>query len=141
VQQPQPLARQISGGEDHPCDVSAGLAEARDQTIADRVAAAQEDDRRRRGCGLRHQRRCGVCDDQGHPTADEIGHQTRQPVALIVRPAIFDGDVPALDKPGIAQTLLKRADKMREAGCPSVAKEADHRHRRLLRARRGRPRN
>ena len=38
-----------------------------------------------------------VADDHGHPPADQFGRQRRQPIVLIVRPAVFDRDVPALD--------------------------------------------
>ena len=36
--------------------------------------------------------------DHGHLTCDQIGRQIRQPVVLTFRPAIFDRDVPTLDK-------------------------------------------
>src|SRR5262249_54186529 len=53
-----------------------------------------------------------------------------------------DGKVAALDVAGLAQTLVKCANKLREwfeIARPTVEK-SDHRHRRLLRTRRQRPR-
>ena len=40
---------------------------------------------------------------------DKIGGQGRQPIVVAVRPAIFDGDVAALDIAGFAQALVERA--------------------------------
>src|SRR5262249_15825424 len=55
-------------------------------------------------------------------------------------PAIFDRHVPALDITGLAQALVKCA----QPACPQIRRLAadvsDHRHCRLLRARRERPR-
>src|SRR5262249_5955577 len=59
---------------------------------------------------------------------------------LIVGKAIFDGDVLALDESGLVQALPECTDKLSRAGRPRAAEEPDHRHRRLLRARRDRPR-
>src|SRR5262249_44467249 len=70
----------------------------------------------------------------------EIGCQTRQTILVVVRPAILDRDVLALDKSGFVQTLPKRVNKMRRTGCRRISEKSDHRHRCLLRARREGPR-
>ncbi len=45
---------------------------------------------------------------------DEFGREARQPIELIVRPAIFDGHGLALDKSFFLQTLLECRHKMHE---------------------------
>src|SRR5262249_41926929 len=75
----------------------------------------------------------------GHPTANEIFGQRRQPIVLVFRPAIFDGDVAALDKASFAQALAKRCKLRCISLCRCRSKEPDHWHRRRLRARPKRP--
>src|SRR5262249_4529796 len=53
---------------------------------------------------------------------------------------ILDGDVFALDEPRVIQALPQRIDKICEAGSWRAPEEPDHRHCRLLRPRRQRPR-
>jgi hypothetical protein len=120
-------------------DVAFRPGEAGDKAESDRIAAGHEDHRCRRGCRLSCQHRRSIPDDRGHATADEIGHQHRQLILLIVRPAILDGEVLALDEPGLAQAIPERSNKVCGAGRRRAPKEPDHRHRRLLRARRERP--
>src|SRR5262245_61286264 len=57
-------------------------------------------------------------------------------------PTVFNGHVPALDIAGFFQTLMECGQRvLRECVVGRIAgKEPDHRHRRLLRARRERPR-
>ena len=78
--------------------------------------------------------------NQGHPTANEIGCQCWQPVVLIVREAIFDRDVLAFDIASFFQTPMERGKKVRVVIGRPTAEEPDHRHRRLLRPCRERPR-
>ena len=78
--------------------------------------------------------------NHGHLTANQIGRQRRQSIVLVLRPAIFDRHVPALDIAGFAQALAERAHTVRVPVRRCAAEEPDHRHRRLLRARRERPR-
>jgi hypothetical protein len=111
-------------------------------TIGDRVDSAREDNRNRRGRRLRGQcRSTRRREDHGRLTANEIGRQCRQSIVLAVRPAVFDGYVPALDKAGFAQALVKREQAARRQRRRFAAKEPDHRHHCLLRARRKRPRS
>src|SRR4029077_11684261 len=72
--------------------------------------------------------------------ADKTGRQSQQPIWLIFRPAILDGDVPALDESGVVETLSERSDEIFEAGGRCAPEKSHHRHRRLLRARRERVR-
>ena len=53
-------------------------------------------------------------DDHGDLPANQIGRQRRQPVDLILGPAVFDRDVLAFDIAGVLQALAKsRADDPR----------------------------
>src|SRR5262249_51008487 len=61
-------------------------------------------------------------------------------VVLTLRPAKFDCHVPTLDISGFAQTLAERGDEVGVRGGRCAAEESDYRRRRLLRARRERPR-
>ena len=45
---------------------------------------------------------------------DQIGGERRQPVQLIVRPALLDRDVASFDEPFLAQALAERRHEMRE---------------------------
>jgi hypothetical protein len=56
------------------------------------------------------------------------------------RPVPFDRHVAALDEASFAQTLVERGQQMRAVIRRSGAEKADYRHRRLLPARRDRPR-
>jgi hypothetical protein len=59
---------------------------------------------------------------------------------VIVGPAVDDDDVLALDIGGVFEALAKCAQAFREPVRRYAAEEPDDRHRRLLRARRQRPR-
>ena len=69
-----------------------------------------------------------------------FGRQRRQPIDLILGPAVFDRHVLALDIAGVLEALAKSAQTVRERVRRSGVEKPDHRHRRLLRARRERPR-
>ena len=78
--------------------------------------------------------------DHGDPSANEVSRQLRQPIELILRPAVFDRDVLALDIAGVFEALAKCAQTLRKRVGRRGVEEPDHRHRRLLRPRRERPR-
>src|SRR5262249_55519376 len=69
----------------------------------------------------------------------EIGGQRGEPTILALGPTILDRDVLALDVAAFLQPLPERGREMRERPRRRTAEIADHRHRRLLRARRERP--
>ncbi len=71
---------------------------------------------------------------------NQIGRQGGQPLVSIVAEAIFDRDVLALDKARVFQSLAERGEKLRCIVGRAGVEESDNRHRRLLRARRERPR-
>jgi hypothetical protein len=111
-------------------------------TEPDRVFGDTEDDGERRGCRL-GRKRCntGARDDHGDPSANQFGRQLRQPVVLTLRPAVFDRYGLALDIAGVFEALTKSAQALRHPVRRSGVDEPDHRHHRLLRARRERPRH
>src|SRR5262245_30237404 len=126
----------------HPGDIALGSIEAGDETDFDRVAAGHKHDRSRRGRCLRGLS-CGIAagrDDDVHPTANQIGRQRRQSMVLTLRPAVLDRYIPTLDKGCFVKASMERGDNACRVAGPPAANEPDHRHRRLLCARRERPR-
>ena len=75
--------------------------------------------------------------DDGRTTTREVGHESRQAIKLALQPMVLHRYVLALDVAGLVEALAERGNKlrMRQSGID----EADHRHCRLLRARRDRP--
>ncbi len=71
--------------------------------------------------------------DHGDLSANQFGRQLRQPIDLIVGPAVFDRHVLALDIAGLLEALAKCAQTIREPVRRSAVEKPDHRHRRLLR--------
>src|SRR5207248_7620644 len=71
---------------------------------------------------------------------NEIGRQLRQAIVLALRPAIFDRHILPLDITALSEALPERSHEFGPLGGRGGVKESDHRHRRLLRARRERPR-
>src|SRR6516162_3762508 len=140
AQQLKSLRSQYAGEKDYAGDVAARPAEAGDEAVPDRVAAGHEHDRHGRGCGLGRERRIVVADDHRHRTADQISDQRRQAVKVILRRAVFDRDVLTLDVAGFPQPMAKGGHEVRYVGKRRAAQKPDHRHRRLLRPRRQRPR-
>src|SRR3974390_3546412 len=68
-----------------------------------------------------------------------MGCQGWKAIVLSPRPLIIDFDIPALYIPSFVQALENRCEPFLETlGRPAIEKP-DHRHRRLLRARRERP--
>src|SRR5262245_41769027 len=141
VQQSEQLGGQGSNDKDDAGDVAARSVEACDQTSSDGIGSYDEYDRRRRGCGFGCVRRpTARPNDRGHLPADEIGRQSRYPIWLIVRPAILDSDVLVLNESGVVETLPERIKNVFEPRSRRRPEKSDHRHRRLLRAGRKRPR-
>jgi len=73
--------------------------------------------------------------------ANQISGQGGQPIKLIVCATIFDRNISAFSVASLAQTLPERSQAENIIVIPRcTAKKPDHRHRRLLRLRRKRPR-
>ena len=106
-----------------------------------RIITDDEHERHRRaGNPHRRQHRRRVADDHGRLPAHQIGGEARQPIRLIVSPALLDDDIASFDEPFLAQPFAEFRHEVRKRRGDRVAKKPDHRHRRLLRARRERPR-
>jgi hypothetical protein len=78
--------------------------------------------------------------DHGHATAHEVGHERRQATEFAVQPVVLDRHVLTLDVAGFAEAFIERSGIAHGGLGRPGADEADDRHRRLLRARRERPR-
>src|SRR5262249_9713805 len=121
--------------------VAAWSAQAGDKTQLDRVASGREYDRNRRGRRFGRQRRkCGGRGNDGDLLLNQTGRQRWQSVIVVFCPAIFDGHVLTLDLAGFLQTLAECGHGRRISVRRCAVEETDHWHRRLLRARRERPR-
>src|SRR5215472_4569372 len=79
--------------------------------------------------------------DHRHLTAYQIGCEVGQSVVLVLRPPILNRHILALDVAGFTKALAECGQKACTIGKerPRAAEKPDHRHRRLLRARRERP--
>src|SRR5262249_20827947 len=94
--------------------------------------------RRKRRFYRLHSRAIG--DDHCHLTTNQLSRQRRHSVVLPARPAILNRHVLTLDIACFLQALTKRAHHRRVCVRRCAVKKSNHRHRRLLRARRQRPR-
>src|SRR5262249_53759830 len=74
-------------------------------------------------------------------SADQIGHQCRQSIVLPLHPVVVDSYVLAFDVAGLAEAFAERAQIARGGIGRKASNKPDHRLRRLLRARRKRPRS
>src|SRR5262249_2016273 len=79
-------------------------------------------------------------DDHSDAASDEVSRQLRQLMHLIVGEAVFNREVLALNIARLPQPLTKSAQWIAERIGRLAVKVPYHRHRRLLRARRERPR-
>src|SRR5262252_4464014 len=78
--------------------------------------------------------------DHRHLTAYQIGCEVGQSVVVVLRPAILNRHILALDVAGFTNALPECGQKACTIGRrPRAAEESYHRHRWLLRARRERP--
>jgi len=66
--------------------------------------------------------------------ANQFGRQRRQPLHLVLSPAVFDRDVLALDVAGLLEALTERSQAIPISIRRLAVEETDHRNRRLLRA-------
>ena len=142
MQDPQPLCRHLGIEKIDTRQVAARPGEAGDKTKPDRVIADTEDDRNCRGCSFGRQ--CGQVaarGDHSHLSMNQIGHQRRQAIVLALQPVVLDCHVLAFDGAGFVEAFTERGDIARVGIGRPVSDKPDHRHRRLLRARRKRPRS
>ena len=129
----------IHGGD--ASDIAAGPIEANDEAGLDRVNSDHENDRNRcgRGLGRECRRHAARRHNDVRRPPDQVGRQLRQPGALPVPPAIFDQNIAALDIAGFSEPFAEAGDESRVCFGRARMEQPNHRHRRLLRARRERP--
>src|SRR5262245_5430985 len=142
MQEFQPLCRQLATVKIDTRRIATRLSEASDETKPDRVFGSHENDGGHFACGFgSRRRRVAYGDDHGDPSVNQFGCERRQPIELPLRPAVYDRYILALDIAAILQTLAKSTQTVGAyvRRCRRV-EETDHRHRRLLRAGRQRPR-
>src|SRR5215475_5019958 len=77
--------------------------------------------------------------DHRHLTAYQIGCEVGQSVDLVLRPAILNRHILALDVAGFTKALAECGQISCTIDRRRAAEEPNHRHSRLLRARRERP--
>src|SRR5262245_53824068 len=142
VQQLQPFRRYLYVQLRRARDIAAWPAQGADEAELHRICRGREDDGYRGDCRFGGERSRGTGRrDYLHLAMNQIGYQCRQSVVLPLRPPPFDRYVAALNVTGFAQPLAKCGDGPRVATLgPTGVDEPDHRQRRLLRARRERPR-
>src|SRR5262249_26255432 len=122
-------------------EVAARSVEACDKSNLNRVEPYNEDDRNRRGrclCGGR--RGATHRGGHGHLMGDPKRPPSWEANVLVIFPAVFARGVLALDIASLFQTPTERGQEMWVRAGDSGIEESDYRHRRLLRARRERPR-
>src|SRR5215211_3183961 len=141
VQETKPLSLHLANEKIYPRRVAAGSVKAGYETKVDRVHAAAEDNRNGRGCRLRSDRRIGgTCrSDNVHSTPNQIGNKRRQSVVLALCPAVLDRHVLAFHVSAFIEALMECCQRISGVAGRPTAEESDHRHRRLLCARRERP--
>src|SRR5262249_38538557 len=140
VQQLQSLPIRFRTQRGHACEVTARSVQAGYETDLNRISAGHKNNGDRGGFSLARYRRLAVRDNHAHLTTNQIGCQCRQSITVPFRPAVFDRHIPTLDIAGFRQALPKRGQEVCILLGRSSVKKADHRHRRLLRHCRGRPR-
>ena len=110
--------------------------------MPDRISTEAKRDRDRRGRSFGCKRgRIPSRSDNCNATADEVGHERRQAIVLAAEPVVLDDHVLALNVAGFAEAFSERGRMSSGAIERPTADEAYHRHRRLLCARRERPRS
>lgn len=129
----QSLRRDFHVQLGHACDVAARPAETLDEAELNRVRGAFEHDWNGLGRRFRGQRcwRAGRGDDCDL-TPNQIGSKRREMVVLVLRPAVFDGHVAAIDVTGLTETI-EESLYLRGIGFGRRGiKEANHRRQSLL---------
>ena len=141
MQQLKPLWSELGADQGDPGGIPARPIETGDMTHSDGIGRGSEDDRN--DLGGRDRRPGGdvaaAGQDDRDLAADEIGRQCRQPIVLTLGPAIFDGQVAALDEARVAQAPVESRHIPRPIRRRHAVKRANHRHRWLLCSCRERP--
>ena len=137
VQQSQPLGSEFGVEPAHPGDIAARLPDTGDKAALDRVVAAREHDRDRAGRLHGDERRivAAGCGDHGHLAPDQFGRERRQPIVLVPPPSGIRSRRSDPRRSRSRSGLGGTRQSPERTPAPFAIEEADHRHRRLLRAR------
>ena len=109
MHQLEAFCEQFNSEERNPCDVAAGMGDARDETSLDWIGTDKKYNwnyLRRRLSGERPWR-ARPHNDNGHFTPNQIRSQCRQPIVMTLCPSVFDRYIAALHKSCGGQTLFK----------------------------------
>ena len=136
MQQPQPFGGDIRDEKIDTGRVAARPGKAGDKTQLDRICTDAENDRDRRGRSFGRKRSWITAgnSDNGHVTADEVGHERLQAIVLAVQPVVLHSHVLALDVASFVEGYTERTSTAYGGFLRLSTDDADHRHRRLLRA-------
>ena len=104
-----------------------GPRQAGDEAGLDRIGGEAPHDDRDRAGGLpgREARRRAGRQDELHLQSDQFGRERGQPIVAVLREAVLDDDVLALDVAVLAQSLEKALDQERPALARADAQKAD----------------
>src|SRR6516164_5379076 len=118
------------------------VTEACDEAAFDWVGSEYRDDWNChcRGLGGQRRRFSARRNEDRHRSTGEFRRKRWQAVVPAVGPAVFDRHVPTLSIAGLPQTATERLHEICAFIVRPRAEKSDHRHRRLLRAPRERPR-
>src|SRR5262249_14147621 len=105
------------------------------------ITCGGEDDRSRRDRRLHRQHSWSVGYDHRHLATNQLKRDHRHSIVLPLRPAILNGHVLAFDIAAFVQALTECGNHRHVASRRCAVEKCDDRHRRLLRARRERPRD
>src|SRR5439155_15099435 len=122
-----PLPAELRAHHTHPGDVAARAREAGDESGLDRIGGeARQDDGDRAGglFGRKARWRTGR-NDELHLQVDQLGGELGKPIVAVVREAVLDDDVLALDAPVVAQPLEKSIDQERPAVARATGQKTD----------------
>src|SRR5262245_21592177 len=142
MQEFQLLRRQFCIEEVDTSEVGARTGETRDETEPHGIVGDDEDERDRRDWRFcsKYGGSTSAGEYHGDMPANELRSQFRHPIELIFRPAVDDRGVVAFHVAGFCEGLAKSAQTLRNGVRRGDAEEPNHRHGRLLRVRRERPR-
>ena len=136
VQQAQPLSLQPLREKIDSSEITAGVVEAVDEAERHWGTTHPEHDRSCRGGPLSGD--CRVIanrNEYGYPVLQQIGHKRRITIMVALRRAEFNCHILALDITGFLEAGMKSRDLL-AVRLHTGNHESNHRHRRLLRARR-----
>src|SRR5262245_20050521 len=115
TQEFQSLLGQLDNKKVDPCQVAARPGEAGHKTELNRVFADDESDWDRCGGRLGRKRHSDASarGDYRDLSANQFGSQHREPIELILGPAVYDRHVLALDVAGVLQALAESCETAR----------------------------